>query len=501
MRFFLVNMIICLAAYLVLISNELTNTYDGMWQGSYYVGYPWVISIGRWFWPVVGKLRLNMSPEPFTSIISLMMYVLGSCIVSYWFRLGYSWKSYALVLISIIQPAVCVTLSYRYMSPTFAGSYLLSVLGAWVLSAEWRGRLIVSIILLTVSMGCYQATLGVTCLLILLYSVYLMQRESCTKKLLRFMGASVLAIVLSCLLYKIIWDIVLKICNINPSNYRGADSLSIYRIVTTFPESFVNTYKVYIKFLIARVAKYNAYQYSGAYKIGLLMYLIFTFILGGVRIAKKGFKGYLLYAFLIALIPAAVNVSMILAADTGSPMIQMIVPMTVSLPFLVCVVEFDQVKEVFSVALTKYYQLFFVLLLCGNFLMISIDQHVMLTSRQTTLAITNRIAEDIDYSQEPKEGYVFLGKPSDNPLFRKDELWQYSNEYAQYGNFYIGTNGNRQSYYGLLRDAGLGIKLNMDDSYWHKLEEEEAIRNTPSFPNEGYIQAVDDVVVVKLSNW
>lgn len=50
--------ILCVFAYIVIVSNELTNTYDGLWQGSYYAGYSWVLSIGRWFWPVVGIVMI-----------------------------------------------------------------------------------------------------------------------------------------------------------------------------------------------------------------------------------------------------------------------------------------------------------------------------------------------------------------------------------------------------------------------------------------------------------
>ena len=35
--------------YSVMITNELTNTYDGMWRGDYGFIGPWELSIGRWF--------------------------------------------------------------------------------------------------------------------------------------------------------------------------------------------------------------------------------------------------------------------------------------------------------------------------------------------------------------------------------------------------------------------------------------------------------------------
>ena len=49
------NMIVAVAFFSVMIANGLTNTFDGMWNGTYYVDYKWVVSIGRWLWPILGR--------------------------------------------------------------------------------------------------------------------------------------------------------------------------------------------------------------------------------------------------------------------------------------------------------------------------------------------------------------------------------------------------------------------------------------------------------------
>ena len=102
-QFFMICMALSTLAYIVLIANELTNTYDGMWKGAYDTYYTWVVSIGRWFWPLVGKVRLDMSPEPFTTLLSLALMVAGGCIVVEWFEVRDSWKKYLIVLLTVIN--------------------------------------------------------------------------------------------------------------------------------------------------------------------------------------------------------------------------------------------------------------------------------------------------------------------------------------------------------------------------------------------------------------
>ena len=159
-RFALVSLLISLAAYQLLISNELVNTYDALWQGAEYRNYLWVIEIGRWFWPVLGHAQMNICPEPFTSILALIFYVIGSCAVAFWSGVKDSLKGYLLVLTSVINTAVCVALSHRYMSPVFGLSFLLALLAVRMLSKEKLLPWLASVACLTLTLGLYQSNIG-----------------------------------------------------------------------------------------------------------------------------------------------------------------------------------------------------------------------------------------------------------------------------------------------------------------------------------------------------
>ena len=220
-RFALISLLISLAAYQLLISNELVNTYDALWNGAEYRNYQWVIEIGRWFWPAVGMAQMNICPEPFTSIFALIFYVLGSCAVAFWFGVKDSLKGYLLVLTSVISTAVCVSLSYRYTSPTFGMAYLLSVLAAWMLSREKLLPWLASVACLTLALGLYQSNIGCACVLALIFVIRMLQDGTKSGKIFRFAGKTAASFLCSFVLYKVIWDLTLKFCRIDASSYRG----------------------------------------------------------------------------------------------------------------------------------------------------------------------------------------------------------------------------------------------------------------------------------------
>ncbi len=497
---------ICSTAFLLLIANGLTNTYDGLWQGAYYVGYDWVIRIGRWFWPVIGVLRTNKSPEPFTSIISLIIFVAGGCIVTYWFETKSLVKRYVVVLFTVINTSVCSMLSYRYMSPTFAVSYLFSVLAVFVLrKPNWKSC-IAAIALLMASLGSYQTNLGCACVLVLLWTAKLILDGHEYKEIIRFISFVAATVLIACLGYKVIWDLVLKIFSTVASTYRGAESLSVWNMVVSLPESIKNAYKAYFDYYCKEDIKHNVFQSYIIYK-GLLALLwavtIGKWLMHPIPLAHTGEKlRKVLACLLLALIPLAANVYMLMAIDAGGVMVQMTLPVAVSVPFMLCITEEKtSVKADWECIKSNLAVLITLLILIGNWMMVSVDQQIMLNGRTTSINMMNRIVSDIDADLEPADGYVFMGRLSDNPWFIKEDIWKKANTYAQYGNVMIGGDCGTQSYRGLLRECGANLDINMDHEKWDELEKMDEVKNMPVYPHDGCMKMINDILVIKVSDY
>ena len=102
-------------------------------------------------------------------------------------------------------------------------------------------------------------------------------------------------------------------------------------------------------------------------------------------------------------------------------------------------------------------------------------------------------------SLHPETQYVFVGVPTEYSLYKKDVLWDRSNSYAHYGEFWTGGNCVTQSYAGYLRDCGLNVPLLGDDVKYHEILDSEEVQNMPAYPSEGYAKMVDGYLVIKIS--
>lgn len=508
--FFSVNLLISFLAYLVLISNELTNTYDGMWKGTYYVEYDWPLQIGRWFWKYVGIMRGSISPEPFTSLMSLTLFTLAGCMIVSMFHI-FERPIIATIFVQgiTINEAVCIALSYRYMSPTFAFSFFSSISAVYLISKltnKWLA-VILSTISITLMLGTYQANLGSTLQLVLLYFLMICYSNEELKEGLLFIARSALSVILGCIAYKIIWELLLKHYGISAADYKSAGDISIKSIVTNLPKQAIFCYKTFIKYFTSNLnMKNNFFQESSLYVISYIVLSISLVVaIGKKHLQNKDWIRLCVFLITYSVIPIAVGAVLLLTSPGTDLSLQMTMPYAIHCPCILAVL-ISCLSDSKDIRLTKLSTMLAVgcsiFLLYGSFLMVSLDQHVMLSSRNNTYALMNRVIFDLESQNgalsTSETRYIFIGKPSDNQEYRKDETWQMANDYAQYGDFALVSNCNTQSYAGLFRDLGIYIPY-CDANTWHTYETYESVQNMPTYPNEGYVQLIDGNYVVKIS--
>ena len=68
LRYFLVMLLFSAVVFFLLISQRLTNTFDGLWNNTWFFGGYWQVVTGRWLWPVIDALRFGIQTEPFQFI-------------------------------------------------------------------------------------------------------------------------------------------------------------------------------------------------------------------------------------------------------------------------------------------------------------------------------------------------------------------------------------------------------------------------------------------------
>lgn len=210
---------------------QLVNAYDGLWEYTYHAAGKWELSLGRWFWLYLDKIRFGVNNDPWTSIMTILLFSAGVYLISDLFCLEDKKVTFLFSSLFLSSTAVCVSLSYRFMSPVFGFAFLLSVLAAWFTLKFKRVILLVlaGSLMVALSMGAYQACLGCTCLVI---AGYLLWKLNCAdvswRQLGLYTGKSAAMLSLGGILYVLLLKVHLAIFNTPLSTYNGADSYSLW---------------------------------------------------------------------------------------------------------------------------------------------------------------------------------------------------------------------------------------------------------------------------------
>lgn len=109
--------------FFLLISQRLTNTFDGLWNNTWFFGGYWQVVTGRWLWPVIDALRFGIQTEPFNSLLTLSMSALAVTLLRKFFTEKDSVVTYLAGMAVLASTVTGIQLSYRFQSPVFGCSF------------------------------------------------------------------------------------------------------------------------------------------------------------------------------------------------------------------------------------------------------------------------------------------------------------------------------------------------------------------------------------------
>jgi len=490
----LILWVISVFCYLPLIARGLTNSNDGLWATSYYQSGNWELSIGRWAWLFLDKAREGYGAEPFNSLLTLLLISIAAYISVKKFT-DSKYKAYIYAMIMLCSVTVCCFLSYRYMSPTFGLSVLLSTIAASLITEEIEKikteiiYLAIVTALIVVSLGLYQANIGCFCVIVILSMMKFVMngnRKMCVRVFLK----SVISGIVGCVLYKIAWDICLKLRHTVPSDYKGADSLSVGNIIVNIPKSVARIYSTWVtEFSFVR-GNYIFHPIRVAIAFAVLALVLFV----GIRAMRKNIVDLVLFVILCLIIPVGANLAVLLAPNSGTVLMQMTMPMAMVLPLLLCFVEGTGFKT------EKLLGVLGALLLYGNVYAVGADIDAMAQGSTTSYAIMNSVINTLSEKNllSDEYQYIFCGDISDNELFNANKLYYKANGYAKFGTLMPKPDMLRNAYVGLLDDIGVKIKM-AEYNVCLEVYESDLLDNIPAYPAEGSIVEQNGFVIIKLS--
>lgn len=491
-----------LAFYSQLMSQQLVNSYDGIWEYTYHSAGKWELSLGRWFWLYLDKLRFGMNNDPWTSILAVGLFSAGMYVISDIFCLKSKPLSFLVSVLFISSTVVCVSLSYRFMSPVFGVAFLLSTLAAWVILKS--RRLVLPVLLggftIALSMGTYQSYLGCTCVII---AGYLMWQLYCTdvswKQLGVTLGKSVAALLLGAIMYILLLNIHLKIFHTALSSYNGANTYSIWNTIKKLPVTLKNAYLLFYMYFFRRLYKTNLLE---RYQIYLFVFAAagIIFLIGLVQIWKKSRVRALCFLTLALVLPVACNAVALVATDVGTS-IQMTAPLALLIPILVCVAS--QIKSSLRVSVLAQLAGLAVVLatLWGNIYQIQTDQNAMYEGRTASTAMAEEILHELAAQGclDPDLRYCFIGIPAGNRLFYVSSTYIDANNYALVGVGWTDPQSAMKSWRGIFHYfCGVNLNVCPADACVDEIAAAD-VENMPAYPRPGYVKLSGDVVVVKVN--
>ena len=216
--------VFALFTYFLIASQNLTNTYDGLWSGTWYRAGKVEMGSGRWFWPYIDIFHFAIQSGPVNTCLTLLMITVSLGFVKDLFLKEEKIGGYLAGATYISSVVVCVALSYRHMAPISGLAFFLSVISACVVvySKNIITGIVYAIIPLSFSLGLYQTHIENIAVILLLYMVYMIYNGRKFNDLKAYIVKSVSTVLGGAILYWIFLAVNLKIWRMELSPYHGA---------------------------------------------------------------------------------------------------------------------------------------------------------------------------------------------------------------------------------------------------------------------------------------
>ena len=508
-KYFCVMLGFAVVVYFPLMSQKLTNTFDGLWVDTYYIAGGWEFSIGRWLWPLADALRFGVQTDPINSLLTLSLVTLSFILVRRLFTTKDSFLTYLLGMAFISSASVSIQLSYRYMSPIFGLSLFLSVAAAYcVIRTENKARAVVQgTVCLTLSLGLYQANLGSFCLILLVYFLMLLFQKLDRSLIHAHIAKSLCSAAAGVALYYLTLKLILLVTGFQMSEYNGAASVSPLYVLKRLPTGVAKAYQIFGVYFFRNQYRNNILQAVGFFALIVLL-VGFGLLKRFWRVVQSRDLEYiLLSAAALAVLPAVCNV-MLLITSEATWRLQMAGALDLFVPLCILLLDVTRKKqpqnEKLRMAVIGGTVLLAGLIVYGNVYMRAVDQEAMYEGRKSLKTMTDRIADDLMdfgyFDGEERLPVVFVGRPSSNPTFLMREYYLYANTYAQIGRFWGSADVARQVWKSVFQNiTPVNFTYGRVERYLEVYAESET-EQMPTYPQEGYIRQIGDTVVVKISD-
>lgn len=477
-------------AYMFMITNKYPN-HDEL-VAMFTAGA--TVESGRWGLEILSLMFPDMSMPWIHGVVTITLLTLSACLIVHVFQIRTRILQLLLGGLIVAFPSQICTFTFMYTASAYAVAFLMAAGAVWGISRKNIRCRIAGMVFLVGSLSIYQAYLAIAVSLLILYYFFALLRETedATKILLQ--GAvSVGMILMSLGAYWVASQLVWRVTGVGMGQYAGsAMALDLANI----PKLIVNAYRSFVEVLVFRSKGIVVTRIAWVGHI-LLLGLTACGIVPALVRGKKGLRTVLMLALLV-LLPLGIGCMYLLFSEDS-------IHTLVLYSYIALYVLFAGVAEydIGCISRSKLIRLgteavvvLMAAILAGNIYIANkayLSMHMAYENTYFyTTAILTRLQDTPGYStdstvaiigqyQEPYYHTVFFSDLNELIGVRKLAPDAYS-----IGGFY--------EYYN-----GIPLKL-ATDAEKEAIAATDAFRNMACYPNDGYLQTIDGIIVIKLSD-
>lgn len=529
-----------------------------------FIPHAWDISLGRWGLLFAAYAKFGLCSPILTSAITIALFALG--IVLLIDRLGIKGAClrYASSILFIVSPFVSCCITYYYCSNSYALSFLCAVLAVCLVgrvgSVGKPAALVGAVALLAFSLGCYQASLGVFCVAVLLMMVRSLMgggpeslmslahdahgaeargscseggHESCgarggnaqsscreedlstrssfsAKQLAAFFGVAIAVCAAGAVLYYALTELSLFAMGISLSTYGGASSVGAGGILGSLTSSVPSAYAAFFDSFFSHGIFGN--HFGWVYVAGIGMAITAAAFIGlAVAAGAKRLVASVVALLFIVLIPFAANVILVIVPSYGYPTLLMLGGFMASFLLLPLLVQLlidspgrDNVRlRVPAKAMSVGCCCLIAVGAWSYALQSNADAEVMQACQNQTASLATRIAGALDANPDVQAGAKVLiaGKPEAGNYPNTSDSYAHASGYAKWGMVWDNHYQNNMRSWDVIMKQFAGQSFN----YCSFDECANVIRSSefasmPLYPANDSVATIDGVVVVKISD-
>lgn len=483
-----------------------------------FIPHAWDISLGRWGLPFAAYAKFGLCSPILTSAITIALFTLGIVVLIDRLGIKRSCLRYASSILFIVSPFVSCCITYYYCSNSYALSFLCAVLAACLIGRVGAvGKpvaLVGAVALLAFSLGCYQASLGVFCVAVLLVMVRSLMGSSAdsfsAKQLAVLFGVAVAVCAAGAVLYYAITELSLLAMGIGLSSYGGASSVGAGSIFGSLTSSVPSAYVAFSDGLFSHGIFGNHFGWAYVAAVGLIVAAVAFARLVSINGAKR--LGASAVALLcVVLIPFAANVILVIVPSYGYPTPLMLGGFMASILLLPLLVQLlldslQQRNARLHVPAKTMSVGCCCLIAVGAWsyaLQSNADAEVMQACQNQTASLATRIAGALDANPDVQAGAKVLiaGKPEAGNYPNTSDSYAHASGYAKWGMVWDNHYQNNMRSWDVIMKQFAGQSFNycsFDECA--KVIRSSEFASMSLYPANDSVATIDGVVVVKISD-